>query len=213
VQVLRLTAADAPPSLINRLNQPFLPLLNLARLFLEGGSLRLCGGDQLAYTFLLNMNKLFEEFIASFISLHRDKILPTDYQIEPQAKGNGLYLAADQHKKRVFQLRPDILFRQGGEVRLLLDTKYKVQRTVKKKHKVSSPDFYQMYAYARRYQCQRVVLLYPQLDTSVSERFSVLDNCGIVIEAHSVNLNIDIGSDNGRKVLAGKLREIIGGEN
>ncbi len=65
---------------ITRLNQRFEPLLNLARLFLENESLQLSSGNFQTFAFALDMNKLFEEFVISFISRHRREILPSHLQ-------------------------------------------------------------------------------------------------------------------------------------
>ena len=73
VEDLRLIA-------ITRLNQRFEPLLNLARLFLENESLQLSSGNFQTFAFALDMNKLFEEFVISFIDRHRHEILPTELQ-------------------------------------------------------------------------------------------------------------------------------------
>lgn len=70
-----VTVADANPSQLTRLNQRFAPLLNLARLFLDGGTLQMTEGDLSTFAFVFDMNQLFEMFIASFIRRYRSEIL------------------------------------------------------------------------------------------------------------------------------------------
>ncbi|HLL15062.1 MAG TPA: hypothetical protein VK388_08360, partial [Pyrinomonadaceae bacterium] len=94
----RVTAADAAPSLLTRLNRHYEPLLALARLFLEGGSLQLAAQDFNTFAFVFNMNQLFESFIANFISRRRAEILPPALaacELLPQTRGATLHLARD----------------------------------------------------------------------------------------------------------------------
>jgi len=163
-----MTAAAASPVLISRLNQQYEPLLNLARLFLEGGSLQLVGGTLASFTFTFDMARLFEAFVAGFIKRHRERVLPPSLQgcdLLPQAVGDQRYLATTPTKKdteEVFRLKPDLALRLAGNYPLLLDTKYKELAAEERSLGVSQADIYQMHAYARRYNCPRVVLLYPQ---------------------------------------------------
>ena len=78
--LLHVGASDAPPLLLTRLNRRFEPLLNLARLFLEGGSLQLAARDFDTFSFVFDMNQLFEAFLVNFIRRRRDSILPDELQ-------------------------------------------------------------------------------------------------------------------------------------
>ena len=113
---------------ITRLNQRFEPLLNLARLFLENESLQLSSGNFHTFAFALDMNKLFEEFVISFIDRHRHEILPTELQdceLLPQSSGAVRYLAKTSNQQPVFQLKPDLVMCQKGSFPVIMDTKYK----------------------------------------------------------------------------------------
>ena len=72
------------------------------------------------------------------------------------------HLATDGAGNRVFWLKPDIALMEGGQVRYVLDAKWKRLDPVKPNHDVSQADVYQLFAYGKRYGCRRVVLLYPK---------------------------------------------------
>lgn len=87
---------DRAAATLTRLNVQFSPAFNVARMFIENEALRLTAGLKDAYAFVFDMNILFEEFIARFISRYKRRILPTDWrmlQVEAQSRGNPLYLA------------------------------------------------------------------------------------------------------------------------
>ncbi len=175
-----ITAAEAKPErLITRLNQRFAPLLTLARLFLDDSTLQLTSGDLSTYAFVFDMNRVFEGFVVNFIIRHRDKIIPhmQDYDLLPQTRQAGRALAKNEQNNHVFHLRPDLAVRdKTGKFPLLLDAKYKTLDPDKEDYDVSREDFYQMYAYARRYDCPRVLMIYPQtvgMNEGLCRRFTL----------------------------------------
>lgn len=177
-----ITAAEAKPErLITRLNQRLAPLLTLARLFLDQSTLQLTGGDLSTYAFVFDMNIVFERFVVNFIIRHRDKILPDmqDCDLLPQTKEASRTLATSDQDNHVFHLHPDLAFRKGvNKFPLLLDTKYKELKTKADDYDVFSADFYQMYVYARRYYCPRVLMIYPQMvgmEKELCRRFTLED--------------------------------------
>ncbi len=60
-----------------------------------------------------------------------------------------------------FQLRPDITIQSGDETVVILDAKWKRLDLSKPNSGVSSGDAYQINAYASRYRCNRLALVYP----------------------------------------------------
>lgn len=209
-----MTAAEAAGVALTRLNRRFEPLLNLALLFLEGGALRMSAGDTPAFAFTFDMNRLFESFLVNFIRRHREEILPPELascELLPQSKGAALYLARSGGR-RVFMLKPDLAFRRGGEFPLLVDAKYKRLDGADVRLGVSESDFYQMHAYAHRYGCDRVVLVYPQtagMRDPLRARFAV-EGAGVSIVAATVNLQVALGRRSGRGSLTAELRNILG---
>lgn len=212
----RVTAADANPVQLTRLNERFRPLLNLARLFLEGGTLQMTAGDVSSFAFVFDMNQLFEAFIASVIHRHRSEILDdqlADCELLIQSRGASLFLAR-RGERNVFQTKPDLAVRRGlAGFPLLIDTKYKRLDKNDLRLGVSQTDFYQMHAYAHRYECPRVVLLYPQIEGTpepLRECFP-LHSGREVIEAATVDLRMDMRNRQSRQHLVQELKAILKG--
>jgi 5-methylcytosine-specific restriction enzyme subunit McrC len=65
--------------------------------------------------------------------------------------------------KDIFRLKPDIVVENIQNKKIVvLDTKWKVLNGDKgKNYGISQGDIYQMYAYGKKYDTERVVLLYP----------------------------------------------------
>lgn len=190
-----VTAADASPALLTRQHQSYAPLLTLARLFLEGGALQLESGSHETFAFLFDMNQLFEAFVVNFIRRHRTEILPASLQncdLLPQSQGAVFHLA-QTNGTAVFRLKPDLALRApDGTFPLLLDAKYKTLNPNNKRLGISESDFYQMYAYARRYDCPRVLLVYPQtaeMPTPIKRAFLLED--GKTVQAMSIDVRKD----------------------
>lgn len=211
--VSRVTPKDADPSQLTRLTEHYRPLLNLARIFLDGGALQMTSGDFSTFAFVFDMNLLFEHFVAGFIRRHASQILPDSflrYDLLPQSHGARRHLAS-REDRNVFQTIPDIAFRNDDVFPLLIDTKYKLLDDKELSVGVSQSDFYQMHAYAHRYNCDRIILLYPNKSSS-SERIHAhfkLADCEKVIEATSVNVSVDLASSEGRSKLIAELRQIF----
>ena len=208
-----VTAAEARADSLTRLHPAYVPLLNLARLFLDGGSLQLSGGNQELFAFVFDMNRLFERFVFRFLGRHRTAILPSEWHdcaLRPQSTGTVTHLA-HREGRAVFRLEPDIaLCRPDGSLPLLIDTKYKQLDDRARAGGVSQADMYQMYAYAHRYACPRILLLYPQtsgMTEPMRVRFTLED--GGTIEAATLDLRVELGKPEGIQQLIDELRKII----
>lgn len=210
-----LTLAEAPLSLISRLNQQYLPLLNLARLFLGNSVLQLASGNVAAFALLLDMNRLFEAFVASFIQRHRVEVLPPslrDCELLVQSHGTTFFLARVESTP-VFRLQPDLAFRtrESGAFPLLVDTKYKRLTHEEATSGVAQNDFYQMTAYAFRYHSPRVLLLYPQTGDVASptcKRFHIEGSDSMIVAA-TIDLRSDLRKQDERTQLVQRLRLLL----
>lgn len=210
-----VTAGVTTRSLLSRLNQRFEPLLNLARLFLDGGSLQLLAGETNTFAFVFDMNQLFESFITSFIRSHRADVLPTALEacdILPQTRGASRCLARIGDR-RVFRLEPDLAFYADGKFSLLLDAKYKRLDPSPTSIGVSQGDVYQMHAYAHRYDCARVLLLYPQTaeHSEPLKATFTLEDGDQQIDVRTVDIRVDLGKSSGRHQLVNELKSILAG--
>ena len=130
--------------LYTRLNDDYRPLHALCRFFLENTGPTHETGDRQALPFLVNMNSLFEMFVAEWLATR----LPAGLELRAQenvALGSGLSFSID-----------GVLYdRSTGQPLLVLDTKYK---------EWSSPttaDIAQVVAYAEAKGCGDAVLIYP----------------------------------------------------
>lgn len=154
---IRLTESMFQRVRFNRLNEDYRPVFELAKMFYLNRQPGVHAGDERTFTFLIPLNQLFEFSLYQWL----DKGLSSDdwvvrYQT-PQR-----YLDAE---KEVFLLRPDITIacsRAGSDtpIEMIVDAKYK-NPISEENTRLSESDVYQMLAYAVRYQCNRLFLVYP----------------------------------------------------
>ena len=151
----------------NRLNERFQTAYNFAQMFLDQESMMLRTGQRQLFAFVLDMNRLFEQFVAGFIARHRKGIFPLRHEeliLTVQSRGERVHLLQrEPDGKSMIRLVPDILINdlRGGR-RLIVDTKYKRLGGVSSDLRISESDLYQMIAYMIRFQCERCLLLYPE---------------------------------------------------
>jgi 5-methylcytosine-specific restriction enzyme subunit McrC len=139
-------ASDLDRIHYHRLNEDYHRLHQFCRLFLEGASLFEDLGTFEFRAFLLDMNKLFEEFVCQIL---RDKVSGT-LRIDSQ---EWIHLDRDE---RII-MKPDILIRRGGAVALAADCKYKrLESDEFKNH-----DVYQLLAYCIATNSRKGLLIYP----------------------------------------------------
>ena len=210
--VRSISVDDANPAQLTRLNQRFAPLLNLSRLFLDGGTIQIAAGDVSTFAFVFDMNRLFEAFIVSFIRKYSGEILGDqllDCDLLFQSRGATFFLA-QREGQNVFKVQPDLAFRDTEKLfPLLIDTKYKRLDQADRKLGISQGDFYQMHVYAHRYQSPRVLLLYPQTDEAALHACFPLQLSNKLVEAATVDIRLDFGNKQHQQKLAASLRTIL----
>lgn len=211
VTLLPTVTTQAIP--IDRTSCRYELLLTLARVFLTHMTLQLSAGAVQTFTFSVDMHVLFESFLTGFIQRNRDAILSpylAQCSFLPQTRGATLYLArAGLHP--VFHLRPDIAFRDASGCPLCIDAKYKRLDAADRSLGVAQSDFYQMYAYARRYDCPRVLLIYPQAAETggaMRRRFNLEPDFG-VIDVATIDLQVDLTAPAGRAAFVSQLKEVV----
>ena len=209
-----LTASAASPSLLTRLNRRLEPLLNLARLFLDGGVMQLAVRDLSAFAFVFDMNRVFEGFVVNFVRRHRQEILPPnlrDCDLLPQAQGVSRCLAQARGKP-AFRLKPDLAIRNGGTFPVLIDAKYKRLKPDAFGAGVAQDDFNQMFAYAHRYDCPRVLMFYPQTADMPKDgcwEFVLEGTNGKTVVAATVDVRVDFGSRQERTQVVEQLKRVF----
>jgi 5-methylcytosine-specific restriction enzyme subunit McrC len=145
---------------IDRTNQRWLELFNLAKLLLGERFQTTARGETQGFSLLFEMNTLFEEYVGRMLG----RALATE-GLRVQRQGGNLYCLKelDGGEQPRFQTIPDILVKRGLDILIVIDTKWKrlSTRIEDPKYGVSQADVYQMLAYSRVYGCSRLMLLYP----------------------------------------------------
>ena len=153
-------------------------------------------------------------FLCRFIQRQRAEILPpslTDCRLLPQNRHFTRHLAVTELGQGAYRLKPDMALRLGDSYPVLVDMKYKRLKQKNGRLTISQSDFYQMFAYSRRYDCPYVLLLYPQTDTPLRSHYTVVGETA-VIAAATINLHRDLSGGNGRQALIDELNEIFSQE-
>ena len=140
----------------NRLNEDYHPLHALCRFFLEQTGPSHRQGDRQVLPFLVNMESLFELFVAEWLKAH----LPPRWAIKAQER----YQIGDSNGPR-FDIDLVLYDTELGRVHSILDTKYKAPDTP------SAADISQVVAYAKAKDCDEAVLIYPTLLSSPLDAF------------------------------------------
>lgn len=108
---------------------------------------------------LFPMEKLFERYVAARL---RQKLNQSYSLVEQSSKHS---LIAKHESKALFQLKPDMCIREGGNTRLVLDAKWKRLDVHADKYGLSQADFYQLFAYGKKYLSGGIgemLLIYPK---------------------------------------------------
>ena len=175
-----------------RLNDHYRPAVELARLIIDNSSLELFHGEVAGASFLLDMNKVFEQFL--FVALREALGLSKrEWQ-----SGKRLYLDTD----RKISLQPDLSWWEGGHCCFVGDAKYKRTTPTGFQH----ADIYQMLAYCTATNLPSGLLVYAAGESE--QGVYRISNAGKVFEVDSLNLEEqpeDILAE--VKCLAGKVRK------
>ncbi len=140
--------------LYNRLNQDYLGMHAICRFFLENSGPRHEIGDHTMIPFLVDMDRLFELFVAEWLRIH----LPPGYSIKSQEA-----ISLDKKGTIVFRIDLVLYDEKNGASLCVLDTKYKAPDSP------SNSDIYQAVSYAVAKKCSIAVLIYP---TSIATPFN-----------------------------------------
>ena len=116
------------------LNSHYRPAVELARLILRSCSFELRHGQVRSTSFLVDMNRVFEDFVVTAL---REKLGLTERVLR---QGESLHL----DKGRKIDVRPDLSWWQSGQCLFVGDVKYKRLEAGGIKH----PDLYQLLSYA-----------------------------------------------------------------
>src|SRR5690554_850347 len=170
--------------ILNRKSNKYRYAMELARLIILNYSPAISQGKNRMLAILFDMNNLWEKYILTELR----KIQET----------HGLIIGG-QEQKYIWEsnyLKPDIVISKGS-VKYLIDTKWK-----RPGNSPSSVDIRQMYAYARFWNAERVMLLYPGVEKTEFKSFLNTDNDGLhqckmgfVSVLNGKQLSDDVGVD------------------
>lgn len=154
VQDRPVQQADIGALQFDRTNDHWRNVFDHAKRLLSGLFPDIRFGDASGSALLFNMERLFEAVLGQRLQRAYLKLPTAGIRVELQ--GPQRLLAASG-----FQLRPDIAVLEGADVVGIADAKWKQLDPGAPNADVSSSDAYQMNAYASRYQCSRLTLVYP----------------------------------------------------
>jgi 5-methylcytosine-specific restriction enzyme subunit McrC len=160
----------------NRLNERYMPILRICEIIIRNGSIDVDSlGNYESFAFLIDMNKLFEQFIREYLirNLSREFTISKGHQ----------YL---DHNNTI-ELEPDIDIKKNGHTVLIIDTKYKI---IDDKESTRS-DVSQVLDYCLIYKIQLGILLYPKFKDEISRSYRI-KNTNIQVNVQVINI---IGKD------------------
>jgi 5-methylcytosine-specific restriction enzyme subunit McrC len=159
VRAIRLSSRSFEAVRFNRMNEDYRPVLNMAKQFYTNVQPGNRAGDDQVFTFLVPLNRLFEQFVNKLLS----GALLDKYKVQYQKQA---YL--DTVTKR-FVVKPDFVLcaiEPGSgtqdRVSIIADAKYKNPMTPSGEAEPSESDLYQMLAYALKFQVSTLILIYPK---------------------------------------------------
>jgi 5-methylcytosine-specific restriction enzyme subunit McrC len=139
-----------------RLNHQYQVTFQMARLFYQNSSINLNRGDTQSLSFLVPLNKLFEQYVGKIIKCAASP----DDKIYYQGPSKPLAYVGEQS---LFSLRPDISIFRQGQFQMIIDAKYKETAVNGNTPQIAVSDLYQMLAYSIRYDCNLITLAYPAM--------------------------------------------------
>ncbi|HRA48938.1 MAG TPA: hypothetical protein PK819_12790, partial [Thermomicrobiales bacterium] len=158
----------------HRLNDDYQPIHRLCRLFLELLSLEHQSGETELRAFLIDMNALFEKYVAKAL----EGTTPVGGKVLDQ-----------EHRHldvgKTISIKPDLVLRYALADILIADTKYK---DVDNKD-VREGDLYQMTAYCLSQGVDDGLLIYPASGLNTDKHYLVR-NSGIRIRAITIDLGM-----------------------
>ena len=161
---------------MNAYKQP----LQWAEIFLQKKHITPVSGNSLASALLFDMNKVFEDYVASCLK-KSEKYKSVKTQVSQKS------LIESPQKK--FILKPDLILEkfslENNIQKIIADTKWK---KLSQFRDISQADIYQMFAYAKKYEIETIQLLYPYHKNfpEISEKLYFEKNISLEILAFDI---------------------------
>ena len=149
VSLVEFGANAVPETRFDRLNQHYQGVVGLARLILRHSAFESGRGDVRSYGFRMNMNNLFQEFLAAALREALD--------VSPNELRSNHEITLDKAGRAT--LKPDFSWWGGGTCTFVGDAKYK---NLTGKKSVPGTDLYQLLAYVTALDLDCGLLIYAQ---------------------------------------------------
>jgi 5-methylcytosine-specific restriction enzyme subunit McrC len=153
--------------------------ISWCRVFLHGNSFTAYAGSEVALALLFPMEKVFESYIAAKIREH----LGSGTRISIQDRRYSLF----DRPTRAFALRPDIVLESSAKT-VVMDTKWKLLSSSTRNNGISQSDMYQMYAYSKKYNADKIMLLYPLSDAIDDLDINYVADDNVTVEVAFIDL-------------------------
>jgi len=146
----------------NRLNERFEVPYNYADLIVNGNVFS-HNKSRKYYSFLYDMNRLFEQFIANLIIRNSSTIFGLDFpikniQVQKESK-NFLYKGDEATRKTIL----DIFVELPSHKKIIIDTKYQIMGDSEDSNEDDSKNshLYQLFTYSKLYKADLALIIYP----------------------------------------------------
>ena len=156
----------------SRFHADYEAIHQLCRLFVDGASLSDVAGKTQMRTFLVDMNRLFEEFVTASLAHN----LPNEFAVLPQWR---MFLS----RGRQVAMRPDIVITRNGRPVLVADCKYKVTGV----DQFDNHDYYQILAYCTALGINKGLMIVPEHEQPAAAEVAVRQS-PITIHRHTISL-------------------------
>ncbi|AHC16009.1 McrC family protein [Salinispira pacifica] len=186
--------------IFNRMNQQYESLINLAKLIFQGRQPGFASGGQKSLSLLLPLNLLFEQTVYHMlVDAFREEGGEVRFQ-------EGKFWGKSTDQQYHFKLIPDFWVTKGKNITHILDTKFKNPISSDGKIELSAGDMYQLNAYASRFQCDQLSLIYPRFigQPNLSGRETCIETYRLVNFDKEVTLRviqIDIMKENREEIV------------
>jgi len=141
------------------------------------------GSDNRSLVMMFDMNVVFEEFFATFLSRNEKTIFKGSEPakiIKPDLSRNFIYKNKGGREDPIRYTKPDVIV-QNGSLKFIFDTKYKILKEPEITEdldegtddirKISAGDLYQMFTYSEIYGSDGTILVFPGSESKLSEPY------------------------------------------
>lgn len=180
VSLTEFPANAVPEVEFDRLNEHYRGVVALARLILRHNAFQSHRGEVRAAGFLMDMNKVFQEFVTVALreALGVSKSAFAEREIGGLDKGDRI------------SLRPDLVWREGGKPCFVGDVKYKNLKRDSTDSSIRHSDLYQLLAYVTALNLPGGMLIYAQGEAETADY--TVRHCGKALKVAALDLSGDL---------------------